>query len=496
MKKKDEKTVVPAAPVAEETRPSRFSERTKRRLRFGSNWFALIAVVMVAFVLFNIVLEQLPLSLDFTREKLYTLTEETEKQLEELDKEIEIIALYDEVKGRADSSRSMIMKVLDLYERYDNVSVRYVDLSVNPTFVRDLVGEDLVSDYTEGDYIVRCDKRVRRIASNSMFTISQVNLFYSAATGLMAEPMINAAIRYVQQEKVPVIYFSNGFGEKDLSLYTNLQQNIEAYGYLVGELNLSQEEIPEDAAMLVFLGPSRDLSAVAKERLNVYFNQGAGYALFYMDSQTTGVELNNFNDVFATFGVAINNDLVEEKDALTGDPYGFSANILTNGPFADREGASGNVARFFESRSLRFLNTTGNYTTYPLVYTSEEATSIASVGGEKLIGKCLIAAASEYTTTTSLKSSKIVVSGSSLSLQDSYMSKWQDSSGGGMFVYYMNWMYSSVLSDPGMSEKPFDSSTVVTTESQQTQLFAFAVVIFPLLILVIGGVIWFRRRHL
>ncbi len=495
MKQKNDNKITESKQPRESAKGSRFSERTKRRMRFGTNWFVLIAVVLAAFVLLNVALEQLPLSLDFTREKLYTLTEKTESDLDTLRNDIEIIALYDQVKGRSDSSRSMVMKVLDLYDRYDKVTVRYVDLTKNPTFVRDLVGEERVSDYSEGDYIVRCGNRVRRIASNSMFNITQVNLFYSAATGLMAEPMINAAIRYVQQDQVPVVYFSNGFGEKDLALYTTLQKRIENYGYDIAELDLSKEEIPDDAALLVFLGPTQDLSTVAAEKLNVYFQQGGGYGVFLMDRQVTGVSLENFNRVFSLFGMGINNDLIAEADPLTGEPFGFTARVLMNGPFADRAELNNPTTQVFETRSLRILNTTGNYTTIPLIYTSENATSMAAVGGEKTVGKSLVAAASEYTYTTSLQSSKIVLGGSSLAMQDSYITKW-GYSGAGMFVYYMNWMYSSVLGSEEVETKTFDTSTVVTTTSQQKQLFVFSVVIFPLLILLTGGVIWFRRRHL
>lgn len=60
-----------------------FSEKTKRRFRYGTNSIILMAVVIAVAVLVNVLLEQLPMSADLTKESLYSITDTTKKVLSE-----------------------------------------------------------------------------------------------------------------------------------------------------------------------------------------------------------------------------------------------------------------------------------------------------------------------------------------------------------------------------------------------------------------------------
>ena len=65
-----------------------FSEKTKRRFRYGTNSIILMAVVIAVAVLVNVLLEQLPMSADLTKESLYSITDTTKKVLSELDRDV------------------------------------------------------------------------------------------------------------------------------------------------------------------------------------------------------------------------------------------------------------------------------------------------------------------------------------------------------------------------------------------------------------------------
>ena len=58
----------------------------KRRLNYGIGYLTLIAAVLVVFVLVNVILERLPMSVDLTANEQFSITEETEKILDELSK--------------------------------------------------------------------------------------------------------------------------------------------------------------------------------------------------------------------------------------------------------------------------------------------------------------------------------------------------------------------------------------------------------------------------
>ena len=76
----------------------KLSEKAKRRFRYGTNSVILMVAVVVIAVLVNVLLEQLPMSVDITSESLYSITDKTKEILNSLDKDVEIYALYDRAK--------------------------------------------------------------------------------------------------------------------------------------------------------------------------------------------------------------------------------------------------------------------------------------------------------------------------------------------------------------------------------------------------------------
>ena len=115
----------------------------KKRINYSVGYLLLIVAGVVVFVVVNIILEQLPMTLDFTTNEQFSITEETEKILENLKEDVEIIALYDRVKGEADTKKAEVIRILDIYDRYEHVDVSYVSLNVNPNIINDSVGTDI-----------------------------------------------------------------------------------------------------------------------------------------------------------------------------------------------------------------------------------------------------------------------------------------------------------------------------------------------------------------
>lgn len=90
-----------------------FSGTKGKRLARGTNMTVLVAAVVAIAVILNLLLELVPLNIDLTTEKLYTLTEVTEKVLDELKNDVTVYALYDRLAGETDSNANtaQIIKV-------------------------------------------------------------------------------------------------------------------------------------------------------------------------------------------------------------------------------------------------------------------------------------------------------------------------------------------------------------------------------------------------
>lgn len=479
----------------------KLSEKTKRKFRYGTNSIILLAVVIVVAVLANILLEQVPMSVDITAESLYTITDTTKDILKGLEKDVTIYALYDRVKGESSTTTFNIIKYLDMYEAYDHVTVEYVDLDKNPGFLRETVGEDAASSYSSGDYIVKCGDHIKQIPSSNMYE-TETSMDYSTfqyqsvTKGINAEACLSGAIVYVISDEIPVVYVSTGNGEADMSSYSKVKLNITNNNFEIKELNLNQSDIPEDCAVIMFISPTSDLSTTALNRLKTWFNTTNGNVICLMDYLKSGTEFTNFNTLFGLFSLRINNDVVKETSdyCITGKPQWFTASTLSpaNSPLEGAEKASG---YFFDTRSVEVLSTSNEYSdSTALVKTSAAATATDIITGAESTGEKVLVASGRYQ--GGLDVSKILLTGSSLNLQDEYIQSTGSTIAGGILVKSLNWMASNSNEGDLIPTKEYNTETVSVTESQYKLWSVIGYLVYPLIIVVIGFVIWIRRRHL
>jgi|LSQX01.2.fsa_nt_gb ABC-2 type transport system permease protein len=482
----------------------KLSEKTKRRFRYGTNSIVLTVVVIVVAVIVNVVLESLPLTIDLTEQKLYSLTKDSIRLLDNIEKEgkeVEITALYDRVRGEADSRQSVVIKMLDKYDRYSNITVKYVDTDKNPAYVVNTVGQERASEFSKGDYIVKSGDKIKRISSKDMF-VTQMDLmsFSEVLVGYSIEKSITSAILYVTSEEIPKIYFSTGFGERNIAQYSELKKNIEFINFEVDTIDLSKDDIPEDATILMFLGPKQDLSLKAYENLSKWFDEGGHHAVFMMDYDISGTKFENFNKIFDMFNLRINNDVVFESPNyhLSNLPMRFDATTKTAGALSK---VPETKIKVFETRTIEVLSRTNDYVKADaIVVSSPEAKAVPIVEGSNLdenkgiVGTHVLAASATYTRPTS--SSKILLTGSSLNVRDDYVSVYSNTAGS-VVLYTLQWMHSSLNEGDYIPVVSASSGSAISvTDKQKDMLGIFSIIAWPACILIVGGVVWFRRRHL
>ena len=477
----------------------------KRRLNYGIGYLLLIAAVLVVFIVVNVLLERLPMSVDLTANKQFSITNETKEILSNLNEDVEIVALYDRVKGMADTQKAEVIRILDLYDTYSRVKVSYVSLDSNPNIINDTVGQANAAAYSEGDYIVKSGKRSKRIPGNDMFTNSTQYISniipVTYATGNQTESRVSTAIAYVTREEIPIVYISTGLQEEQRSAYSKIFEDLDNMNILVKEIDLSQvNEIPQDAGAIVFLSPKRDLSAVEYDMLLQWLSFERGMAFFAFDSDRTGVNFERFNSLLqGLYGLSLNNDIVSDEAAYqiaaAAKSSVITASALKNGPFSVNSLDKSYFS--YDSRSINLLSTTGYFESHPLIQTSSTATSTAYGSGTETKGVATLAACGEYYEQGSNKHSRIVVMGSSLGLTDENIQKYSDTSSELLFLYSIDWMLGENTMESLSIEAKQYSTTVLTVDNTSSKwIFAFSVILYPLAIIAVGIVIWLRRRHL
>lgn len=413
----------------------------KKRLNYGIGYIVLIAAILVVFIVLNVILEKLPMSVDLTPNKQFSITDETKQILNHLKDDVEIVALYDRVKGEANTQKAEVIRVLDIYDSYPHVSVSYVSIDENPNIINDTVGQAGAAAYSEGDYIVKSGKRSKRIAGNDMFSTAEYTGSFipiTYTTGNQTELKVSTAITYVTRETIPNLYVSTGLGETDRSNYSKILNDAsDIMNINVKEVNLSQvDSIPEDADEILFLNPQRDLSAVEYDMLYQWLAFDEGKAFFAFDSDRTGVSYDRFNQLLSElYGMSFNNDIVSDEEAYqirsAGKASVITASAQKNGPLENNVLEDSYIS--FDSRSINLLSTAGYFESHPLIQTSSTATGTAYGSGAETKGVATLAACGTYYGNG--KDSRVVLMGSSLGLTNSYISEYSNTASEYLFLY-------------------------------------------------------------
>ena len=485
------------------------SQTLRRRFRFGSGMLVLMALAIVLFVVLNLVMEHFStaLTLDFTKEKLYSIGDVTKENLSKLDKDVEIIALYDRVKGEANSSYINVIKVLDLYDEFDHVKVSYVDPDANPNFILDTVGRINAASYDPGDYIVKCGDKTRRIPSDEMYvtqyqTYSGI-LSVPVRTGMQAERKLTTAVLYVAAENSPTVYYITGHGEEDVDGFSEILTYIESLGCDVKQLNLTEEsEMPEDASVAIFMGPKFDISTRERNMLQQWLEQKGGQLAVCVNPLQNGTEFANLNSLLTDmYALSLNNDTVANDSnqiASAGSSFSFLGSPVANGPI---ENSSTNYPiPIFFSRTVEVLKineSSAGINHYPIIQTPADSVSTAIIGGEKQTGVFTVAAASQNLNFSDI--TRAVVFGSTLALSDDYYTSYGNYTRYTLSIFAMSidWMIDSYGENHGYSieTKNYDTTQFITTKPQSNALGIMAAVIVPLMIITAGIVVWVIRRH-
>ena len=475
----------------------------KRRLNYGIGYITLIAAVLVVFVLVNVILERLPMSVDLTANEQFSITEETEKILDQLKEDVEIIALYDRVKGMADSQRAEVIRILDIYDNHSRIKVSYVSLDSNPNIINATVGQANAAAYSEGDYIVKSGRRTKRIAASDMFAtdtqyISNI-IPVTYTTGNQTEMRVSTAIAYVTRDNIPNVYVSTGLEENAASEYGKIFEDLSNMNFLVKEIDLSQvERIPEDAGAIVFLSPKRDLSDMEYGLLHQWLSEDGGKAFFAFDSDRTNVSYDRFNQIFSElYGLSLANDIVSDEESYQ-ITAAASSSVITagaqqNGPLAVNPL---NKSYFsFDSRSINLLSTAGYFESHPLVQTSANAVRTSYADGAEQKGIATIAACGDNY--ISGEHSRVVLLGSSQGLMDTNIKKYSDTSSELLFLYSIDWMVGeNAMESLSIGTKTYSTTSLLVDNAKSKAIAVFSILIYPALIIIVGIVVWIRRRHL
>lgn len=261
----------------------------------------LIAIIFAIYFGINYGVEKLNVEdIDLTTDKIYSISEQTETKLANLDKDvtIELINLSDYVYLLDFTNKYTQLNSHITIERIDDLSKR----------------ADIMNEYslesTDSLLIIKSGDKERLLSTYDLYTYDYTTY---EQIDITEEAITNAIIEVTIEDK-PNIYFLEGHNYYDMSYFQLLKDDITSEANNVSNLNiLTAGNVPEDCDCLVITTLKEDITEMERDSLINYSNNG-GKILLLADANILGVDTPNFNQILDLYGFSISKGMLLEQD--------------------------------------------------------------------------------------------------------------------------------------------------------------------------------------
>jgi ABC-2 type transport system permease protein len=416
------------------------------------------------------------------------------------------ITLY--VMSSESAMDDTVKKTLDRYKvASEHIKVEYKDTTLYPNFYQKFTD----TAPSSGSIIVYNEKNQKsKVVDYSDIYVSDSSYYYytgeTSASEYDCEGQLDTAIAYVRSENTYKIYQIEGHDEAVLDSSTfgtdnSLEEIIEKYNCEIESVKLvNRTEITTDeCSAVLLLGPEKDYTKQEAKIIKQYLKNGGNAIIGLENTTSMGVDKPNFYSILEEYNISVQDGIIAENNSSYYSPQ--------YGPFyAFAEGitgyASGLTSYVFSpySAALKETSNGSDEVTYTaLASTSEDAvlktdaknaTSYEKEKGDKEGPFDTVV----YSTKTSSEvTSNVLVFGSVYSLSDTMDEMVQESN---------TQIVNNALSDfidtdvetVSVPSKSMETTQLTVTESGSRWFGILIAVVLPVVILVFGIAIWFRRR--
>jgi ABC-type uncharacterized transport system involved in gliding motility auxiliary subunit len=469
---------------------------SRRQARYGALMSVSVLIVLGILIAVNWLSARQNKRWDLTANQVFSLSDQTVKLLKGLDAPVKFV-----VFDRGGELTRYQARLGEYAYQSDKVSTEYIDIDKKPVLAK----EYNIAQY--GTIVVQYKDRKEQV------------------TAFGEQELTGALIKVMTGEKKKV-YFVQGHGEKDHSDteragYSTVAEALGRDNYAVEGLVLAQaKDVPADATLLIVAGPTTDFFPTEVDMLRRYLDKG-GHVLALLDPNTDGKAVSpQFEALLREWGIQAGHDVVIDSSGA-GQLLGTDASV----PLAARYPAHAITQGFRVMTGFPLAQSmspvpggANGRTAQPIVETSQRSwaemdmkslqsgeVSMDADKGDKP-GPVPVAVAVSATSPDAEKASntdekkgddtprkpetRVVAFGDSDFGANSGINL---AANRDLFMNTVNWLAQQENLIAIRPKEPSDRR-VTLTETQQTYVTWFALLIFPGLILASGIFTWSRRR--
>ena len=273
-----------------------------KHVKYGGYATLITLAVIVGLILLNLMMGQLSLQVDLTKDQIFSLSEQTLHILDQVDSPVRIYGLW-----RPGEEDPRVMYVVDLYlSRSRNISFQVVDPNRNPGFVTRYDRDRRGIEY--GSLIVEGNMGFKVIGPSEMFDIFNWSMF--EFQDYLVERRISSAILFTGTGVTPVIYELIGHDSLPLN-HPEITDLLDRENYELRSLNLLLSDIPGDASIIILCGPRNDLAPPEVDKLLDFLDNGGR---FFVMANYQIQNLTNLNFILSSYGVSFDYGHTKEND--------------------------------------------------------------------------------------------------------------------------------------------------------------------------------------
>lgn len=441
--------------------------------RLGTNTAVLSLAVIGILAVLNFLGYRHPKRFDWTAEKLYTLSDQTQKVVAALKKDVRVIH-FDKNKG-GDSLRDFVADYRHLSRR---LSYELVDPQEHPDMARQFGARRM------GDVVVTSGGRTEHLEDVSEQTLTNALLKVTRDTA--------KSVCVVEGHGEPSIESSEPEG------FSGAEKALQGENFEVKPVNLVRAgQVPAECSVVLVAGPKNAFFPPEAEALTKYLD-GGGKAMLLVDPDTDP----GLDGLFSAWNISVGkNTVIDVSGAGRIIGLGYAVPLVTTyGAHAVTKNFDRSVMTFFPlARSVKAADKQkSSPSVTELLKTSEESwgeTNVKENGGKVKFdrgvdeqGPVSLGVAAEKSVEG--KSARLVVIGNSRFTANEYLRHQPNRD---LFLNAVDWL---TLDEDLISIRPKSPTNrrVTLTVAQQNTFFWFSMVFMPGAVIVTGFVLWWKRR--
>ena len=471
-----------------------FESFSDKKFRYGA-FSTLTALFVIAILLVvNLVAGQLNFSFDMTKDKQYSLSQDSIGIIQGLTQDVTIYALF-----KTGEENALYNDLLKEYPaKSSKIKLEYKDPTLYPKFVQQYAEQG--QQVPVGSVVVESGDRHRLLLANDIVVMDyDQQTWQQYVKSVEAEPLITNAIVYVSSTDAPVIYNITGHNETPLD--AALSRQLQNAGYEVKDFDISTaDKVPDDAKIILITMPGRDWTADEANKAATYL-QNDGNAFIALDA--VGGDMPNLDGVLNAYGISRDKDVVIDPNPsnyYNQDPSYFRPSYTSHQVNEKLVSGKYNML-LLQPCSISTMDVKKNsLTVEPLLQSSTGAygkigqyTTLTKEAGDLPGPLSVSVAVTDSYYTDKQHTAKLVVVGST-SILNAQADAAVSGGNSAFLVSAMSWMRGQESSQY-IAPKTSSNLKLQMTSQDALVIILVTLVIIPLAIIVLGVVVYLRRRN-